>query len=87
MEIIIRHNGVYLKNANLGKGFAGMTADLVLNKYGRVTVVGSKLSFLTDLNRIPVEILDAVTKSLEKEAGNRILEKIKEKIQRTKSIE
>jgi len=41
MEIIIRHNSVYLKNANLGKDFADVVADLILDKYGRVKVIGS----------------------------------------------
>ena len=77
MEIVVRHNNVYLKNANLGKGFADMTADLILDKYGRVKVIGSKLSFYTDLDHLPFEILDAISKRLEKEASNRILERIK----------
>lgn len=87
MEIIIRHNSIYLKNANLGKGFSDMTTDLIIDKYGRVKVFMSKLSFLTDLDRLPIEILDAVSKRLEKEAGNRILERIKERIRCTKSTE
>ena len=86
MEIIVRHNSVYLKNANLGKGFADMIADLIVDKYGRVKVIGSKLSFYTDLDHLPFEILDAISKRLEKEADNRILARIKDKIQRTKSV-
>ena len=86
MEIIVRHNRVYLKRANLGKGFADITADLILDKYGRVKVIGSKLSFHTDLDHLPFEMLDTISQRLEKEASNRILERIKEKIQRTKSI-
>jgi hypothetical protein len=83
MEIIVRYNSVYLKNASLGKGFADMAADLIVDKLGRVKVyVGSKLSFYTDLDHLPFEILDAISKGLEKEASNRILEMIKEKIQR-----
>jgi len=83
MEIIVRYNSVYLKNASLGKGFADMAADLIVDKLGRVKVyVGSKLSFYTDLDHLPFEILDAISKGLEKEASNRILERIKEKIQR-----
>ena len=86
MEIIVRHNRVYLKSANLGKGFADITADLILDKYGRVKVIGSKLSFHIDLDHLPLEILDTISQRLEKEASNRILKRIKEKIQRTKSI-
>ena len=83
MDVIVRHNSVYLKNASLGKGFADMAADLIVDKLGRVKVyVGSKLSFYTDLDHLPFEILDAISKGLEKEASNRILERIKEKIQR-----
>jgi len=79
MEIIVRHNSAHLENANLGKGFADMTADLILDKYGRVKVVGSKLSFYTDLDHLPFEILDTISKRLEKEASNRILERIKKR--------
>ena len=86
MEIIVRHNSVYLKNANLGKGFSDMTADLILNKYGRVKVIGSKLSFYTDLDHLPFEILDAISERPEKGADNRFLARIKDKIQRTKSV-
>ena len=86
MEIIVRYNRVYLKNANLGKGFADIIADLILDKYGKVKVIGSKLSFHTDLDHLPFEILDAISKRLEKEADNRILVRIKDKIQRTKSV-
>ena len=86
MEIIVRHNRVYLKSANLGKGFADITADLILDKYGRVKVVGSKLSFHIDLDHLPFEILDTISQRLEKEASNRILKRIKEKIRHTKSI-
>jgi len=80
MEIIVRHNRVYLKSANLGKGFADITADLILDKYGRVKVIGSKLSFHIDLDHLPFEILDTISQRLEKEASNRILKRIKEKI-------
>jgi len=86
MEIIFRHNSVYLKNASLGKGFADIIADLIVDTHGRVKVVSSKLSFYTDLNHLPFEILDAISEGLEKETDNRILERIKEKIQRTKAI-
>lgn len=86
MEIIIRHNRVYLKNASLGKGFADMITDLIVDKYGRVKVIGSKLFFCTDIDHLPFEILDAISKRLEKETSNRILERIKEKIQRTEAI-
>ena len=40
----------------------------------------SKLSFYTDLDYIPLEILVAVSERLENETRNRILAKIKEKI-------
>ena len=63
MEIIIRHDSVYLKSANLGKGFADITADLILDKYGRVKVIGSKLSFHIDLDHLPFEILDTISKT------------------------
>jgi len=84
MEIIVRHNRVYLKNANLGKDFSNVIADLILDKYGRVKVIGSKLSFYMGIDYLPFEILDAISERLEKETSNRILERIKEKIQRTK---
>jgi len=86
VEISVRHNSVYLKNPNLGKGFSNMSADLILDKYGRVKVIGSKLSFYTDIDHLPFEILDAISKRLKKETSNRILERIKEKIQHTKAI-
>jgi len=80
MEIIVRHNGVYLKNASLGKGFSDIVADLIVDKLGRVKVIGSKLSFYTDLGHLPFEILDAISKGLEKEASNRILARIEERV-------
>jgi len=81
MDVIVRHNSVYLKNASLGKGFADMAADLIVDKLGRVKVyVGSKLSFYTDLDHLPFEILDAISKGLEKEVNNRILIRIKERV-------
>ena len=81
MEIIVRHNSVYLKNANLGKGFSNVVADLIVDKLGRVKVcAGSKLSFYTDIDHLPFEILDAISKGLEKEASNRILARIKERV-------
>lgn len=80
MEIIVRHS-VYLKNVDLGKGFSNVVVDLIVDKLGWVNVcVGSKLSFYTDLDRLPFEILDAISKVLEKEAGNRILARIEERV-------
>ena len=84
MEIIIRHNSVYLKSVSLGKGFADVVADLILDNYGRVKVyTGSKLSFYTDLHHLPSEILVAVSERIEKEASNRILAKIEKRIEST----
>ena len=84
MEIIVRHNSIYLKNASLGKGFSDMMADLTVDNYGRVKVyIGSKLSFYTDLDNVPSEILVAISERLEKEASNRILAKIEKRIEST----
>jgi len=73
MEIIIRHNGVYLKNANLGKGFSDLRADLTLDNNNRVKVkTKSNPSFYTDLDHPPIGILGDISKRLEKKASNRI---------------
>ena len=73
MEIIIGHSSVYLKNTNLGKGFSDLMADLTVDNYSRVKVkTKSNLSFYTDLDHLPMGILDATSKRLEKKANNRI---------------
>ena len=82
MEIIVRHNSVYLKNANLGKGFSDLMADLTVDKHGRVKVkTKSNLSFYTDLDHLPSEILVAMSERLEGKASNRILAKIEKRIE------
>lgn len=87
MEIIIRHNSVYLKNANLGKGFSDLMADLTVDNYGRVKVkTKSNLSFYTDLDHLPLGILDDISKRLEKKASNRILAKIEKKIDCVRNV-
>ena len=64
MEIIIRHNGVYLKNANLNKGFSELMVDLTVDNYSRVKVkTKSNLSFYTDLVNFPYEILVAMSEA------------------------
>lgn len=80
MDVIVRYNSVYLKNANLGKSFGNMVADLIVDKYGKVKIIKSKLSFYTDLDCLPFEMLNVISERLEKEGSNRILTRIKEKV-------
>lgn len=66
-----------MKDANLGKGFSDMVADLVVDQQGRVKVyVMSKLSFYTDVEHLPSEILDTISERLKGETSNRILIRI-----------
>ena len=86
MEIIVRHNSVYLKNVNLDKGFSYLMADLIVTRYGRVLVkTSSKLSFYTGLDNLPFEILNAISERLKKESSNRILTEIEKRIKSTPS--
>ena len=80
MDVIVRYNSVYLKNASLGKSFGNMVADLIVDKYGKVKIIKSKLSFYTDLDCLPFEMLNVISERLEKEGSNRILTRIKEKV-------
>jgi hypothetical protein len=73
MKITIRHNSVPLKNANLDRGFSDLMADLTEDNFYRVKVkTKSKLSFNTDLDHSPIEILETISKRLEKKASNSI---------------
>jgi hypothetical protein len=84
MEITIRHNSVYLRNVDLGESFSNIMADLIVDKLGRVKVeTESKHSFYTDLDNLPLELLQAISKVLKKEAKNRILTKIEERVRRS----
>jgi len=82
LEIIIRHNHIYLKKANLGKNFSDLIADLTVNKYGKVKVkIRSNLSFNTNLEHLPSTILVAMSKRLEKKTNNRTFTRIEKKIE------
>ena len=81
LEIIIKHNSVYVKNANLGESFSDLLADLTVDKYGRVKVkIRSNLSFNTNLPYLPSTILTAVSERLEKKERNKNLLQIGKKI-------
>jgi hypothetical protein len=65
MEIIIRHNSVYLKNPNLGKGCSDFMADLTVDNFSRVKVKTTcNLSFYTDLDHLPIGILNTISKRI-----------------------
>ena len=84
MEIIVRHNGVYVKNVNLGEGFSDALADLTLDSHCRVRVqIGSKMTIYTDLGTIPYEVLSSMSEKLENQADNRTLTKIEKRIKIT----
>lgn len=80
MEIIIRYKNVQVKNVNLGKSFSNITTDLIIDRYGRVKVNAGPSFFYTDLNHISHDILNEASERLKKEANNRILVKIKKRI-------
>lgn len=81
LEIIIKQNRVYVKNANLGENFSDLLADLTVDKYGRVKVkIRSNLSFNTNLPYLPSTILTAVSERLEKKERNKNLLQIGKKI-------
>jgi len=80
MEISISHKNVQVKKVTLGKSFANITTDLVIDRYGRVKVSPGPTFFYTDLHHIPREILKNVSERLKTEANNRILEKIQKRI-------
>ena len=80
MEISIRYNNVYLFDVELGESF-NMVADLKVDKYGRVEVkTGSNLSFYTDLDQLPLEVLHSISEILKKEANSGILRRINERV-------
>ena len=85
MEIIVIHNSVSVKNVNLDKEFSGMIADLLVDRLGRVKVyTGSnqkRLSFYTTLEYLPSELLLAMSEKIENEVSNRVLVKIKKRIE------
>ena len=85
MEIVVKHNSVYLKRVNLGRNFSSMIADVIIDRLGRVKVyTESELktpSFYTDLYHLPPEVLTVISKKLENEAENKILTKIDKRIQ------
>lgn len=81
MDIIVRHNKVYLRSINLGDGFSNIIADLIFDKYGRVKVKPkNKLYFYIDLDCLPPKILHEVSKKLRQEAYSKILLKIQKKV-------
>ena len=80
MNITIKHNTVFLENVKLGKSFADIVADLIVDKYGRVKIITNKTSFYTDLDNLPYETLNAIARVLEKRAKNKILEMIQAKV-------
>ena len=84
MEISIRHNRVHLRNADLGENFSNIMTDLILDKLGRVKVkTGSNNFFYMDLDKLPIEVLQAISEVLKKEVKNRILIKIEKKVRRS----
>jgi hypothetical protein len=80
MEISISHKNVQVTKVTLGKSFANITTDVVIDRYGRVKVSTGPTFFYTDLTHIPREILKDVSERLKTEANNRILEKIQKRI-------
>ena len=88
LEIIIKHNRVYVKKANLGKRFSDLISDLTVDKYGRVKVkIRSNLSFNTNLAYLPSTILVAVSERLEKKERNKNLAQIGKKIKSALDVE
>jgi len=84
MEIVISHNKIYVKNAILGESFDGVITDLIVKKDGRVYAIGSKPYFYTDLDRLSVETLRAISEIIETENED-ILIKLKKRIKTTMS--
>jgi hypothetical protein len=84
MEIIIQLNGISVKDVSLDK-FSGIVANLHVDRLGRVKVyTGSdqkRLSFYTTLEYLPSELLLAMSGTLENEVSNRVLVKIKKRIE------
>jgi hypothetical protein len=85
MEIIVKQNSISVKNLSLDKEFSGIIANLLVDRLGRVKVyTGSdqkRLSFYTTLEYLPSELLLAMSEKLENEASNRVLVKIKKRIE------
>jgi len=85
MEIIVKHNSIFVKNVSLDKEFSGIIANLLVDGLGRVKVyTGSdqkRLSFYTTLEYLPSELLLAMSGKLENEASNRVFVKIKKRIE------
>lgn len=81
MEILIGQTCVYLKDVNLGESFSDMTADLMVDRFGKVRVYReSTLSFFTDLNHLPSEILMAASDGLGLRARPSPLTRIRQRI-------
>ena len=79
MEIIVRYNNIYLKNGDLGEHFSNIKADLTVDKLGRVNVKTTKYSFSTDLNHLPLELLQDIATVLETQSYTRILKNIEKR--------
>ena len=84
MEIIIKQNSISMNNVSLDKEFSDITANLSVDRLGRVKVyTGSdqkRLSFYTTLEYLPSELLLAMSEKRENEVSNRVFVEIKKRI-------
>lgn len=81
MDVILTHNSVIVKHIQLGEHFSNISGDLLIDRKGQVQiVVNSVHSFYVNVHELPVPLLQAISKQIEKKGATGIISTIQKKL-------
>ena len=83
MRITVQNNRIIAYDIELGARFAGLHADIAVDKVGRVQVLAKKVQFYCDLDSIGNDVLGAIEDFLNKGKDyGKTFWKLKKKVER-----
>jgi hypothetical protein len=83
LRVTVQYNRVVVHDVDLGARFAGLHADVAVDKYGRVQVLTEKEKFYCSLDSMGYDVFEAIRDLLSKdESLARQFRKLKRKIDR-----
>jgi hypothetical protein len=81
LDVTLTHNSVIVKHIQLGEQFSNIAGDLLIDRKGRVQiVVNSVHSFYINVHELPVPLLQAISKQIEKKGALGIVSTIQKKL-------